>query len=403
MSARLKRVRMPQFWRNLKRDGLGRDGGYTEDMLIRVKSVLLCFLLLPLLALSLALSSAAAQTEPQSVEELIQEADFYLSRGSCELAQLRFQQALEREPTNTGAAVGKGDALVCQGAYDLGIQEYQNVISSDPNNVTAYNQLAIAYLEQYVSDSQRYPNRLVDALQAVTTAERLGTNPDVSNTKGVILYQSGDYESAQTAFQSAISGADETTYSAADRAAMHVSLGKTYRQLGQLAEAQTAFSRAVTLDPTSALAHSELGNVYFQLDNCQQAEFELTQAANLDPNSLSAVAQLAIALFECGDVQGAVPRLQQAIDLGGGVVTPPLYTYLARAYLEQGRVADAVTEAQKGALLPPVTAEGFYWLGQAYEARGEAGDAAKAADAYGRALEIDPEYGPARDAQSALR
>ncbi len=368
-------------------------------MLIRVRCILLCFLLLPL---ALTLSLAAAQTEPLSVEELVTEANFYLSRGSCELAQLRFQQALEREPANTAAAIGKGDALVCQGAYDLGIQEYQNVISSDPNSVRAYNQLAIAYQKQYVSDSQRYPNRLVDALQAITTAERLGSNPDVANTKGVILYQSGDYAGAQTAFQNAISGASEDTYSAADRAAMQISLGKTYRQLGQLQEAETAFKRAVTLNPTSAQAHNELGDTYFRLENCEDAEFELTQATSLDPNNLSAAANLGIALFECGDVGGSVPHLEQAIKLSGGSL-PPLYTYLARAYLQQGRVADAVPQAQQGALLPPVTAEGFYWLGQVYEARGEAGDAARAAEAYGRALEIDPEYGPARDAQSALR
>ena len=238
-----------------------------------------------------------AQTEPLSVEELVTEANFYLSRGSCELAQLRFQQALEREPANTAAAIGKGDALVCQGAYDLGIQEYQNVISSDPNSVRAYNQLAIAYQKQYVSDSQRYPNRLVDALQAITTAERLGSNPDVANTKGVILYQSGDYAGAQTAFQNAISGASEDTYSAADRAAMQISLGKTYRQLGQLQEAETAFKRAVTLNPTSAQAHNELGDTYFRLENCEDAEFELTQATSLDPNNLSAAANLGIAAF----------------------------------------------------------------------------------------------------------
>ena len=392
-------VKMPRF-QNLTASAV------TEDMLIQTRYSLRCLLLtLPLTLLfagSLAGSFALAQTETQSVEELVQEADFYLSRGSCELAQLRFQQALEREPTNEAAATGKGDALVCQGAFDLGIQEYQNVISSNPNSVRAYNQLARAYLDQYVSDSQRFPNRLVDALEAVTTAERLGSNPDVANTKAVILYQSGDYAGAQAAFQNAISGASEDTYSATDRAAMHINLGKTYRQLGQLQEAETAFKRAVTLDPASAQAHSELGDTYFRLENCEDAEFELTQATSLDPNNLSAAANLAIALFECGDVAGSVPRLQQAITLGG-VNLPPLYTYLARAYLQQSRAADAVTEAQKGALLPPVTAEGFYWLGQAYEARGEAGDAAKAADAYGRALEIDPEYGPARDAQSSLR
>ena len=183
---------------------------------------------------------------------------------------------------------------------------------------------------------------------------------------------------------------------------MHINLGKTYRQLGQLQEAETAFKRAVTLDPASAQAHNELGDTYFRLENCEDAEFELTQGDESGPQQPLRGGKPRHRAFECGDVAGSVPRLQQAITLGG-VNLPPLYTYLARAYLQQGRAADAVTEAQKGALLPPVTAEGFYWLGQAYEARGEAGDAARAADAYGRALEIDPEYGPARDAQSALR
>ena len=132
-----------------------------EDMLIRASYIFRSLLLVLPLTLFFAGSLATAQADPLSVEELVTEANFYLSRRSCELAQLRFQQALEREPANQAAAIGKGDALVCQGAFDLGIQEYQNVISSDPNSVRAYNQLAIAYRDQYISDSQRYPNRLV--------------------------------------------------------------------------------------------------------------------------------------------------------------------------------------------------------------------------------------------------
>jgi len=60
---------------------------------------------------------------------------------------------------------------------------------------------------------------------------------------------------------------------------------------------------------------------------------------------------------------------------------------------------DAIREAQKGALLPPPSAEAAYWLGQAYQTKG---DMQAAKDAYSRALEINPEYFQARDAMTAL-
>jgi hypothetical protein len=84
------------------------------------------------------------------------------------------------------------------------------------------------------------------------------------------------------------------------------------------------------------------------------------------------------------------------------VFTPPLYTYLARAYLAEGRVDDAVERAQQGALLPPEQAEAHFVLGQAYEARGAAGDRAAARDAYRTALELDPSYREALNALEAL-
>lgn len=357
------------------------------------------------LLLLLVFSLAAAQdTSERSVEELLNEGNFYLANNNCQLAQYVFQRVLAREEAanNIDALIGKGRALVCQGAFDRGIEEYQRALELDPNNAFAYVQLARAYENQYISDSERYPNRLVDALEALQTAERLDPNSArVFNTKGVVLYQSGDYEGARTAFERAISLASASEFSPADLGAMQVSLGKSYRQLGESDLALTAFKRAVTLDPTSADAHNNLGSTYAERGECEDALYELSQAVSLAPNSLSPVANLAITQFECGQVEASVQRLQQAINING-LALPPLYTYLARAYLQQGRVDEAVLEAQKGALLPPVTAEALYWLGQAYVQRGAAGDAELARQAFDRALEINPDFAPAREALAAL-
>jgi protein O-GlcNAc transferase len=184
---------------------------------------------------------------------------------------------------------------------------------------------------------------------------------------------------------------------------IQVNLGKTYRDLGQLEQARTAFRRAVVLDPASASAHNNLGNVSFRLDDCAGAEYELSQAVSLAPNSLSAMSQLAIVLFECGEVAASIPRFEQALTLEGAVFAPPLYTYLSRAYLDQGRVEDAVRRAQQGALLPPESAEAHYHLGRAYVARNAAGDGEAARRAFQRALELDPGLAEAQQALNALR
>jgi Flp pilus assembly protein TadD len=129
-----------------------------------------------------------------------------------------------------------------------------------------------------------------------------------------------------------------------------------------------------------------LGETLFVQGNCEQGVFELRQAANLAPDDLASVANLGIAMFECGQVDAARTNIERALQLDG-VSIPALYTYLARIYLEQGRVQEAVREAQKGALLPPATADALYWLGQVYEA---AGNVNAARESYQRGLDIDP-------------
>ena len=139
------------------------------------------------------------------------------------------------------------------------------------------------------------------------------------------------------------------------------------------------------------------------IGDCATAEYELSQAVALAPSSLSAVSQLAIVLFECEQVADSIPRFEQALTLDGAIFAPPLYTYLARAYLEQGRVDDAVRRAQQGALLPPESADAHDYLGTAYVARNGDGDGAAARRAFERALELDPGYAEANEALNALR
>ena len=376
----------------------------------RFESIPLAWLLAAVLALALFGSALAqdGQAEPAvgDAQTSIADGDFYLERGDCPLAQFFYQEALRAEPQNADAQVGKGRALSCQGAYAHAIEAFQAALSADPNHLAAHVHLANTYQNQYQSDPGAFSGRLADALDTIQRAERIDANDArVQNTKGLVLYRLGEFEQARVTLERAVALAADpgSTLTGEDRSTVQVNLGSVYRELGEFEMAQQAFRRAVVLDPASSSARNNLGAVAFLLGDCDTAEFELSQAVSLDPSSLAAASQLGITLFECGQVAASLPRLEHAVQMDGAIFFPPLFTYLARAYLEVGQVDEAVRRAQHGALLAdPESAEAYYWLGRAYQRRAGQGDIDRARDAYRRALEVEPGYPEAQEALTQL-
>ncbi len=362
-------------------------------------------LALMLVVLLGSLSGALAQERDTDVPALLENGNYYLSQGNCPLAQYFYQEALKLETENDLALVGKGRALACQGALADAVSSFEDAIDSNAENVSAYVQVALTYERQHRSDPENYPNRLGEALDVLAQAERIAPDsPQVLNTKGIILYSLGNLEDARTTLEraSTLAGAGNSVLSRSEQSRVQVNLGRVYRDLDQLEQARNAFRRAVVFDPTSTSAHNNLGNIHFRLGNCADAEYELAQASTLSPNSLSAVSQLAIAMFECDSVAASLPHFERAVELEGAVLTPPLYTYLARVYLQVGRIDDAVRRAQQGALLPPESAEAHYHLGQAYQSRGASDDVDAARQEYQRALELNPAFSEAEQALGSL-
>jgi Flp pilus assembly protein TadD len=289
----------------------------------------------------------------------------------------------------------------------LAAEEFRRAIEENPTGVSGYVQLSLAYVNQFLTDSVRFPDRLRDALSIIERAESFAPgSAQVLNTKGVVLYQLGDLTSAHNTLVAAAEQAisPDAGLTTSEQSRVLVNLGRTYRDKGEFNLAVATLRRAVVFDPTNATARNTLGNVYYRMQprNCREAEYELAQAAALTPSSLSVVSQLGIVTFECGSVTASIRHLELAVAISSSVLTPPLYTYLARAYLEQGNFADAVKRAQQGALLPPESAEAYYHLGIVYKSRGESGDVGAARRAFEKALEIDPKFWQAQDALATL-
>ena len=349
------------------------------------------FCLLPL--------GTAQEIAERSTPELLRYGKALFERNECFSSRYLFQQVLERQPSNPEALLGKGRALVCEGSFDEGISALEEVAELAPKTSGVYTQLAEAYLQQYQADPAAHQGRLTDALSALDEADAQGADAAaVTNLRGVVYYRQGNLQRAQGALEQA-------TELAPDVADYQLSLGLVYVQLGDTEAAIKTLRRAVSLEPDNAYGHNQLGQAYLLEDRCDDAVFELGQAATLAPNEAAVNLNLGIAHFDCEDFEAARPYFEKVVALEPTAFAPA-YTYLARIDLEAGDDSGAVTQATKGALLPPANAEAYYWLGQAYAARGETAsdgksDAEKAADSYQRALELDPTYAPAQDALSA--
>lgn len=341
-----------------------------------------------------ATQALAQEASENDAATNVENGNLFLSTGECELAQYYFREAVRQDPSNAEAHFGHGRALACRYAYDLAIDSLREAISADPNLTMAYVHLALTYQSQHLTDPERYPNMLDEALTVLATAERIAPgNTQVLNTKGVILFQLDRFDEARQALELAVESAQgDDSINPRMESVIHVNLGKTYRDLGSLEQAVSAFRRAVVLDPASASAHSNLGNALYRVGDCDAAEYELRQAVAFAPNNLSAVSDLAITLFECGQVAESVPYFEHAVQLEGSIFLPPLYTYLSRGLVSLGRYDEAVRRAASAAQLWPVTADARYWLGAAYCARGTLEDPERAMEAFQGALELDPNH-----------
>lgn len=343
--------------------------------------------------------AGAQKIADRPTAELLRFGRTLYQRGDCFSSRYLYQTVLEREPGNVTALSGKGQALICEGSVEEGVTTLEQAAQMAPEQGQTYVQLASAYLEQFESDPENHAARLGQALTALEQAQAAGADGGaVLNLRGVVLYRQGKLPEARDVLA-------EATQLVADKADYHLDLGRVELELGQTEEAVATLRRAVSLEPDSALGHNQLGTAYLLLGRCDDAVFELEQAVTLAPDAAEVNFNVARASFDCNKMTEARSYFEKVVALEP-TAFPPAYTYLARIDLAASDFDAAVTQATKGALLPPTNAEAYYWLGQTYEARGAqsegAADTDKAASAYERALELDAAFAPAREALGTL-
>ncbi len=202
-----------------------------------------------------------------------------------------------------------------------------------------------------------------------------------------------------------------------DKIALHnfIHRGMMAEEGGEAAAARSAFTRAVEMDPDSAVANVQLGRLELEQGEYASAAKHLARARQLRAQNSTADSAAAWyhgqALEKLGDLEGARAALEETLRLSPGQYDarlllgrvfvglknaraaedqfeaavflkpkrPEARLELARLYLEEKRAADALEHLQKASAAEPNNAGVFELLAQAYRALGKPLEARRAA------------------------
>jgi tetratricopeptide (TPR) repeat protein/tRNA A-37 threonylcarbamoyl transferase component Bud32 len=197
------------------------------------------------------------------------------------------------------------------------------------------------------------------------------------------------------------------------------SRGANYRNQGKLDEAIENFSKAITLDPNTAINYSDRGSIYYDQNNQDKALDDFNAAIKLDSRLAVAFNNRAYVYFNKDKEKEALDDFNKAIELepelavsynGRGVIyhgqnenqkalddynkaigINPKYAvaYHNRGtlYLNQGKLDESLSDFNKAIELEPRLAVSYYMRSIFYEKQGKQSTALSDLN---KAIELDP-------------
>ena len=188
-----------------------------------------------------------------------------------------------------------------------------------------------------------------DSETLFTHALAVTSNNDVAlNNLGIIFLDKGQLDDAISKLQAAIDLRPEN-------APAHDNLAKALLKKGQVAEAMVHYRKFLELEPANVEARNTLGTALIQQGHIREAIDQWQEVLALQPENGNAASNLAWVFATCiddsiRDGTRAVELGEKALRISGGKI-PMIYKVLAAAYAENGRFADAMETAQRGAKL----------------------------------------------------
>ncbi len=165
------------------------------------------------------------------------------------------------------------------------------------------------------------------------------------------------------------------------------------------------FKRALDVDPDFALAHAGLADCYGQKvyqfgysSNWLESAIQMgLKAVDLDPSSAEGHKALGLAYAIRGSYTQALEAYRTALEINPNY--HPAISNMAVILEDQGRLAEAMDLCMRSLALNPRAPVSYFNVGDLYR---DLHDLEKAGRWYDSALELDPDYAPARYAKVCI-
>ncbi len=311
------------------------------------------------------------------VELLVTAGEINIQRKRNREARAYFERVLEVEPEHPDALVGLGKTL-SEDDDPVGARDaYARARRARPDSMSTANALTSVGAPVERAAAHMEAGQLAgEMLQAGSASqhfkEAARLDPSISanaaDQLGGLALGTGEGQQAASHFEQAIAQGGEN-------ATRQMGLGEALETLEEVQKAQTAYMRALELDPNDPEAMMKLGDIYLKKDEPNDAREMLELAVETDPTSAVAKRGLAKVMNAQGEHAGAVPLLVEAQELEG--VTIEGLQELSEAQRKLGDLAAAEDALEQAIRLDPTNAGLRDELADVYEENGNEDAAAK--------------------------
>jgi tetratricopeptide (TPR) repeat protein len=303
------------FWAECSKE----TGGRKSTM--RVDATKILAVLLALLAVLLSAKHLLAE------QVQLEQAKKLLSQGSFKEAVVLLRESIAADPRNADARMLLGTALALEGVRGESIEQLTEAVRLRPNSAAAHNRLG-SVLSRFV-ETQAARREFEKALELDPKFAEAHVN------LSLVLAQATELDSASEHLERAI----ELQGNSPAAAYSHYLRAKIWAVQNQIKKSIIELQTAVRLRPDYAEAWSELGAMRrIDLDD-EGAMHALEKAVTLEPSNALAQYRLGQIYLEDGEAAEAVKHLQQSLSSGSDD-RATLYA-LARALRKSGNLDEA--------------------------------------------------------------
>jgi tetratricopeptide (TPR) repeat protein len=269
---------------------------------------------------------AVLRDQPQSLSILRSLARAQLANHSPVLAEENLRTALAIAPQDVGVRTDLGELLTRVQRAEEAVTLLEETVQANPSAIAAHTALIEAYLARGDLSAAR---AAAEHLKSDLPGQPLGWY-----LAGQIAERQHRLDEAQREFEQAIRLQPSATDALAALARLELGRGQGARALELLHGARQRM-------PGNAEVQELLGELYVAQRNYPEAIAALAEALRLAPNWWLPYRNLALARLAGQDSAGALAAYEAGVKATG---EPLLVVDLAEAYVQQGRVDDALRQ-----------------------------------------------------------